>query len=131
MGESTNRLCLARLAMGLVVGLCPVRSPAAVCDLDIDLVYNLYVVSVDGEPFKGKRYIAYEDVLLLRDVLVETGECALAPPGLRCELVDNHDGTFAVHRGGVNFTGPATFTSEAAASKFAAELLADQVCAGE
>ena len=120
------RLALVSLALGFAHS-----APAAICDVEIDLQYNLFVITVDGQPFKGKRYIAYEDVVMLRDVLVETGECRLPATVYPCEVIDTGEGAYTVMRGGVDFSGLITFTSRDGATQYANELEADEVCVFE
>ena len=123
-----SRSALALLFSTVVAITYAGAAAAAICDVEIDLQYNLFVVTIDGEPFKGKRYIAYEDVVMLRDVLVETGECQLPAQVYACEVVVDGSGTHTVLRGGLDFSGLATFESRAGAVEYAHELEADNVC---
>lgn len=62
---------------------------APTCSVEVHPRFNLYVVSVDGKPFKNKHYIDREDAALLSRVLVESGQCVAARKVATCGLDGN------------------------------------------
>lgn len=66
----------------LCVGALAARAgfAAPTCSVEVHPRFNLYVVSVDGVPFKNKHYIDRDDASQLSRVLVESGYCVAAQP---------------------------------------------------
>lgn len=75
-----------RTAFGLSIFLIlsPGAALAATCSIDIHPRFNLYVINVDGKPFKNKHYVDYGDAALLRSVLVEAGRCVPVEKLAKC-----------------------------------------------
>jgi hypothetical protein len=97
------------------------------CDVQVDS-RSLYTVTLDGRPYKNKRYVSYDDALMLRDVLVATGACRLADPVHRCEVREEGAGGFKVIRGGSVFVGFSSHASYEAAYAEARKLAEKHLC---
>lgn len=57
---------------------------APTCGIEIHPRFNLYVISVDGKPFKNKHYVDYDDAALLQRVLVDSGHCVPSQKVAKC-----------------------------------------------
>ncbi|MDX1432639.1 MAG: hypothetical protein R3286_09340 [Gammaproteobacteria bacterium] len=116
-------------ALGLL-GLCAIptgHAVAATCDIEVD-ARSLYSVTVDGQPFKDKRYLTYDDALGLRDVLVSSGVCKRAQPSRKCSVRKEGAGIYKLTRGGTEFDRHAVYSSYETAFAEARKLADRQVC---
>ncbi|MFT5176566.1 MAG: hypothetical protein ACI8W7_004762 [Gammaproteobacteria bacterium] len=98
------------------------------CDIKVDTRMNLYMVMADGEPFKGKRYLTWDDAVRLRDFLITDGVCARAAPAKHCTVKLLIAGDYAVMRDGVSFDPFTKLRTLDAAHKYAATLVKVRLC---
>lgn len=78
---------LSLLAAGIIYA--STTNAAPVCGIEIHPRFNLYVVNVDGKPFKNKHYVDYDDAALLHRVLVDGGRCVPAQTVAKCDPSGN------------------------------------------
>jgi hypothetical protein len=104
----------------------PVR--AAVCDIEVDPSFPLYMVTVDGQAFKNKRYVDPSDALGLRDVLVESGMCIRSTRLRPCSVRKAKGGKYVVYRGKVNFDPMAVFAKPERANRHAKKMAKAHLC---
>ena len=102
---------------------------AAICDVEVDPNFPLYMVTVDGEAFKNKRYVDPSDALNLRDVLVSSGVCTRNNRLQQCSVRRSAAGKFVVYRGNVNFDPLAIFNDNANARRHARQMASNHLCA--
>ena len=76
-------ITLALLSAGLLYASAGAAAPT--CSVEIHPRFNLYVISVNGMPFKNKHYVDYDDAALLHKVLVDSGHCVAAQKVARCD----------------------------------------------
>lgn len=93
------RMHMSAALLGAILSL---QAVAATCDVEVD-EHSLFTVTVDGRPFKDKRFVTYDDAVRLRDVLVYSGACRRQSELARCEVRDAGAGLFKVVRGGREF----------------------------
>lgn len=122
-----------RLALYSLLGLWAVDSladgaPEDLCDIQVDTRMNLYMVMADGEPYKEKRYLTWDDAVLLRDFLVSAGVCERAAPAKACKVKLLTAGDYAVIRDGVSFDPYTKLRTLDAAHKYAAKLAKVRLC---
>lgn len=122
-----------RVAVCLMLGLWAVNSqakgaPEDLCDIKVDPRMSLYMVMADGQPYKNKRYLTWDDALRLRDVLVSAGVCVRAAPAKRCEVKLLTAGDYIVMRDGVSFDPYTKLRTLDAAHKYAAKLAKVRLC---
>ena len=91
-------------------------------------IYQHEIVTVDGQPFRNKHYLTYDDAVSLRDVLVSTGMCRQSQNLRRCAVRSAGGGLFAVHRGGVNFHAKVSFATYEAALEQVKALVSAKLC---
>ena len=116
-------LCLLG-ALALPMG----EAQAATCELQVDAQMGMYIIALDGAPFKDKRYLTYQDALKLRDVLIGSGTCR-HPKNLRkCGVVELGVGKFAITWGGVNFDKYTSYKSREHAGKDLRKLAKKKIC---
>ena len=120
---SMKHSLLALVVLGCAAG----PAQAAVCDIEVDPNFPLYMVTVDGKAFKNKRYVDPTDALALRDVLVSTGVCQRTKKLRRCSVREN-SGQYVVFRGNVNFDPMAVFKKPERAKRHARKLAKDHLC---
>jgi hypothetical protein len=129
---STNRVTCSVLLcaiLSLFSGSAPAASAAqSLCDIEVDPRMNLYKVMANGKPFKGKRYLTWDDALLLRNVLVTSGVCKRVAPAKFCEVQLLTAGAYAVMRDGVNFDPIEKLRTLGAAHKYAKRLAKVKLC---
>lgn len=103
-------------------------TPAVVCDLEVDQ-HSLYVVTIDGQGYKNKRYLTWDDAVKLRDVLIASGSCQPNKKIVRtCSVTEFESGKFAVLRDGTVFDARARDTSHASAVRLLGALKRKRIC---
>lgn len=123
-----------RILLCGVLSLCSISASAAgkkatnLCDIEVDPRMSLYMVMAGGKPYKGKRYLTWDDALRLRDFLVSAGECKRAAPAKLCEVKLLTAGAYAVMRDGVSFDPYTKLRTLEAAHKYAAKLARVRLC---
>jgi hypothetical protein len=98
------------------------------CDIQVDLRMSVYMVMVEGEAYRGKRYLTWDDALKLRDVLVSAGACERASRPKPCKLELASAGNYVVLRDGVNFDPYIKLRTLGAARKYARRLERVKLC---
>ena len=78
---------LALFSAGMVCASASIAAPT--CSIEIHPRFNLYVISVDGKPFKNKHYVDYDDAALLQRVLVDAGDCVPVQKVAKCDSRGN------------------------------------------
>ena len=114
---------LALVVLGCAAG----PAQAAVCDIEVDPSFPLYMVTVDGQAFKNKRYVDPSDALALRDVLVSSGVCQRTKKLKRCSVRES-SGQYVVYRGNVHFDPMAVFKKPERAKSRARKYAKDHLC---
>ena len=114
--------------IGAAFGLAAANA-APTCDIDVESRYGLYLVTVDGEAYKGKMYVTHDDAVRLRDVLIHSGHCLRARQLKRCAVRIVSKGKFKIQRGGADFFQPkVTFASVGDARVQAKRLAQVELC---
>ena len=98
------------------------------CDIKVDTRMNLYMVMADGQPFKDKRYLTWDDALRLRDFLIADGVCTRAAPAKECTVKLRTAGDYVVIRDGVSFDPYTKLRTLDAAHNYAATLAKVRLC---
>jgi len=120
----------AVIALLAVAGpLVGTSAPAAICDIEVDPSFPLYMVTVDGEAFKKKRYADPDDALRLRDYLVESGLCVRPAKLVKCSVRQSAAGKYVVFRGDVHYDPMAQFSSDDRARRLARKMAQTHLCA--
>ena len=119
----------------VLAATCLAWRPAAaastsICDIEVvtSLNHQLYAVTVNGEAFKGKKYLHYTDAVGLRDVLLSTGECVRPKQMRACDVLKTSAGGYTVTRAGNIYDVKMSFGSEKAARKHARKLQRKHIC---
>lgn len=102
---------------------------AVVCDIEVDRNFPLYLVTVDGEAFKKKRYADPDDALRLRDYLVDSGLCKRPAKLRKCSVRQSAAGKYVVFRGDVHYDQMAQFDSGDRARRLARKMAKTHLCA--
>ena len=103
-------------------------APDDLCDIQVDTRMSLYMVMADGQPYRDKRYLTWDDALKLRDFLVADGVCERAAPAKDCEVKLLTAGDYAVIRDGVSFDPYVKLRTLDAAHEYAATLAKVKLC---
>ena len=103
-------------------------APEDLCDIVLDTRLSVYIVTVDGEAYRNKRYLTVEDAVKLRDVLFSAGACGELAPPRRCEVKLLAAGDYAIMRDGVNFDPYATLRTLKQATRYVRRLAKKKIC---
>ena len=114
-------------ALSLTMG----EAQAATCELQVDEQMGVYIIALDGAPFKNKRYLTYQDAVKLRDVLISSGTCR-HPKNLRkCGVVELGVGKYAITWGGMTFDKYTSYASREMASRDIVKLTKKRICVSD
>ena len=96
--KALNALGMASMAIWLAV--CSVAAMADTCRIDWHpRGAGLLAVFLGDRPYKGKAYVAHDDVVRLREVLIATGECQRDLVQESCSVRQTSTGRFQIHFG--------------------------------
>ena len=133
-GDAGSSWRFGRRALAAVLLLMPLRPALAdgaadgECDIQVDARMSVYMVMVDSEPYRDKRYLTWDDALKLRDVLVSAGACERASRPKPCKLELAAAGKYMVLRDGVDFDPYAQLRTLNAARSYARTLERAKLC---
>jgi len=88
----------------------------------------LLAVFLGDRPYKGKAYIAHDDVVRLREVLVSTGKCQRDLVEESCSVRQTSAGRFQIHFGAKPLYKRETHHSSSVADKQLRELVQVGFC---
>lgn len=103
-------------------------APEGLCDIRVDTRMSVYMVMVGETVFQDKRYLTWDDAMLLRDVLVSSGTCDTVAPPRKCDVKLVAAGNYAVMRDGVDFDRHANLRTLEAAQAYAKKLVKFKLC---
>ena len=95
-----KRKALGSLALGLAALMVSGEALAGTCRIDWHpRGGGLLSVFKDGRVYKNKAYLAHDDVVRLREVLISSGECQRDLARELCSVRQTAGGQFQVHFG--------------------------------
>jgi hypothetical protein len=103
-------------------------APDEVCDVELDSRMSVYMVTVAGEPYRGKRYLTFDDAVKLRDVLKGAGACDRLAAPRACKVKLLAAGDYAIMRDGVNFDPYAKLRTLKQARRYARSMVRMKLC---